>query len=150
VRQRLPALQAPPADLAVKRLVGSGQLLGVPTSSPERSPHRVDAAAGHLVPEEALKRLFAACAGNTFEARRDTALLMLLLGTGARWAEMAGIKLADVDLELDVLLVLGKGRRERTLPFGRRAGRPWIATYGLAAATSTLTCRGFGWARTAG
>jgi integrase len=30
--------------------------------------------------------------------------------------------LADVDLELDVLLVLGKGRRERTLPFGRRAG----------------------------
>jgi integrase/recombinase XerC len=75
------------------------------------------------VPEEALKRLFAACAGNTFEARRDTALLMLLLDTGARRAEMVGIKLADVDLELDVLLVLGKGRRERTLPFGRRAGQ---------------------------
>jgi site-specific recombinase XerD len=76
-----------------------------------------------IVPEEALKRLFQACAGNTFEARRDTALLMLLLDTGARRAEMVGIKLADVDLELDVLLVLGKGRRERTLPFGRRAGQ---------------------------
>ena len=36
---------------------------------------------------------------------------------------MVGIKLADIDLELDVLLVLGKGRRERTLPFGRRAGQ---------------------------
>jgi hypothetical protein len=31
-RQRLPALQAPPADLAVKRFVALGQLLGVPTS----------------------------------------------------------------------------------------------------------------------
>jgi len=47
---------------------------------------------------------------------------MLLLDTGARRDEMAGLKLTDVDLELDVLLVLGKGRRERTLPFGRKAG----------------------------
>jgi site-specific recombinase XerD len=75
-----------------------------------------------IVPEDGLKRLFKACAGNTFQARRDTALLMLLLDTGARRDEMAGLKLSDLDLELDVLLVLGKGRRERTLPFGRRAG----------------------------
>ncbi len=75
-----------------------------------------------IVPEDGLKRLFRACAGNSFEARRDTALIMLLLDTGARRDEMAGLKLADVDLELDVLLVLGKGRRERALPFGRRAG----------------------------
>jgi hypothetical protein len=43
-----------------------------------------------IVPEEALKRLFQACAGNTFEGRRDTALLMLLLDTapaGPRWSE---------------------------------------------------------------
>ncbi len=75
-----------------------------------------------IVPEDGLKRLFKACAGNTFEARRDTALLMLLLDTGARRDELAGLKLSDVDLELDVLLVLGKGRRERSLPFGRKAG----------------------------
>jgi site-specific recombinase XerD len=75
-----------------------------------------------IVPDDGLKRLFKACAGNTFEAHRDTALLMLLLDTGARRDEMAGLKLADVDLELDVVLVLGKGRRERTLPFGRKAG----------------------------
>jgi site-specific recombinase XerD len=75
-----------------------------------------------IVPADALKRLFAVCAGNTFEGRRDTALLMLLLDTGARRAEMAGLTLDDLDLDLDVLVVLGKGRRERTLPFGRRAG----------------------------
>jgi site-specific recombinase XerD len=75
-----------------------------------------------IVPADALKRLFAVCAGSSFEARRDTALLTLLLDTGARRAEMTGITLSDVDLDLDVLVVLGKGRRERTLPFGRRAG----------------------------
>jgi site-specific recombinase XerD len=75
-----------------------------------------------IVPPDGLKRLFHACAGKGFEARRDTALIMLLLDTGARRAEMVGLKLADVDLDLDVLLVLGKGRRERTLPFGRKAG----------------------------
>jgi site-specific recombinase XerD len=75
-----------------------------------------------IVPADGLKRLFAACAGASFEARRDTALITLLLDTGARRAEMVGLKLADVDLDLDVLLVLGKGRRERALPFGRKAG----------------------------
>jgi site-specific recombinase XerD len=75
-----------------------------------------------IVPADGLKRLFQACAGKSFEARRDTALIMLLLDTGARRAEMVGLKLTDVDLDLDVLLVLGKGRRERTLPFGRKAG----------------------------
>jgi len=45
-----------------------------------------------------------------------------VLDTGARRAEITGLTLQDVDLDLDVLAVLGKGRRERTLPFGRRAG----------------------------
>jgi site-specific recombinase XerD len=85
-------------------------------------PPTVPAKPVPIVPADGLKRLFAACAGAGFEARRDTALVMLLLDTGARRAEMAGLKLADVDLDLDVLLVLGKGRRERTLPFGRKAG----------------------------
>jgi site-specific recombinase XerD len=39
----------------------------------------------------------------------------MLLDTGTRRDEMAGLKLADVDLELYALLVLGKGCRERTL-----------------------------------
>jgi site-specific recombinase XerD len=43
---------------------------------------------------------------------------MLLLDIGARRAEMVDLKLADVDPELDVLLVLGKGRRERPCRFG--------------------------------
>src|SRR5215218_10417072 len=71
-----------------------------------------------VVPEDGLRRLLAACAGKTFEARRDTAIVMFLLDTGARRAELAGLRMADLDLDLDVALVLGKGRRERALPFG--------------------------------
>src|SRR5919197_272447 len=72
-----------------------------------------------IVAEEGLQRLLAACAGKTFDARRDTPIVMFLLDTGARRAELAGLRVADLDLDLDVALVLGKGRRERALPFGR-------------------------------
>jgi site-specific recombinase XerD len=72
-----------------------------------------------VVPEDALRRLLAACAGKSFEARRDTAMITFLIDTGARRGEIAGLRVADLDFDLDVALVLGKGRRERALPFGR-------------------------------
>jgi site-specific recombinase XerD len=75
-----------------------------------------------VIPDDGLRRLLAACAGKGFEARRDTAMIMLLVDTGARRAELVDLRLAHVDLDLDVLLVLGKGRRERALPFGHKAG----------------------------
>jgi site-specific recombinase XerD len=74
-----------------------------------------------VIPDDGLRRLLKVCEGKDFEARRDTALIMLLLDTGARRGELVGLRLADVDLDLDVLLVLGKGRRERALPFGYKA-----------------------------
>ncbi|HWD47439.1 MAG TPA: tyrosine-type recombinase/integrase [Actinomycetota bacterium] len=75
-----------------------------------------------VIPDDGLRRLLAACAGKGFEARRDTAMIMLLVDTSARRAELVDLKLTHVDLDLDVLLVLGKGRRERALPFGHKAG----------------------------
>jgi site-specific recombinase XerD len=102
-------------------LVDEGELDTDPMA--KMKPPIVPAKQVPVVPADGLKRLFAACSGTSFEARRDTALITLLLDTGARRAEMVGLKLTDVDLDLDVLLVLGKGRRERTLPFGRKAGQ---------------------------
>jgi site-specific recombinase XerD len=75
-----------------------------------------------VIPDDGLRRLLAACAGKGFEARRDTAMIMLLLDTGARRDELMSRTLGDLDQDLDVLLVLGKGRRERALPFGHKAG----------------------------
>jgi integrase len=47
-----------------------------------------------VVPEDGLRRLLAACAGKDFEARRDTAIVMFLLDTGARRGELADLQLA--------------------------------------------------------
>jgi site-specific recombinase XerD len=73
-----------------------------------------------VVPEDGLRRLLATCAGKGFEDRRDAALILLLVDVGPRRAELMGAKVANLDFDLDVLLVLGKGRRERALPFGRK------------------------------
>jgi site-specific recombinase XerC len=41
--------------------------------------------------------LLKACEGQDFVARRDTAIVRVFIDTGARLAEMAGLKLDDVD-----------------------------------------------------
>jgi integrase len=63
-----------------------------------------------------------------FEARRDTALLMVLLDAGPRRAELLGMRLEDLDFEYDVVHVVGKGGRERAWPFGRKTALALIAT----------------------
>jgi site-specific recombinase XerD len=104
-----------------------------------------------VVAEDGLRRLLATCAGKSFEDRRDTALILLLVDVGSRRAELMGLTVDDVDFDLDVLLVLGKGgRRERALPFGRKSAVYWIATCGSAPATRTPGCRGCGWGGRAG
>ena len=73
-----------------------------------------------VIAPDGLRRLLKARDGKGFDARRDTALIMLLLDTGARRDELMSRTLGDLDQDLDVLLVLGKGRRERALPYGHK------------------------------
>jgi site-specific recombinase XerD len=73
-----------------------------------------------VLSEDQLRALLATCAGKGFDERRDTALIRLFLDTGARRAEVANLKLDEVDLDTDVILVLGKGRRPRACPFGSK------------------------------
>lgn len=54
---------------------------------------------------------------------RDQALLEVLYGTGIRVSELTGLDLPDVDRRRRVLLVLGKGAKERVVPFGVPADR---------------------------
>lgn len=69
---------------------------------------------------EDLEKLFATCKGNTFENRRDTAILRLLIDTGMRAAEIAGLRLEDVDQEQQTAIVMGKGGRARACPYGAK------------------------------
>jgi site-specific recombinase XerD len=68
-------------------------------------------------------RLFKVSSGTSFEARRDTAIIRLLLDTGARRAELANLTVQDINFEQDTIRVLGKGGRVRFVPFGRKAAR---------------------------
>lgn len=54
-------------------------------------------------------------------ATRDWAVLELLYATGVRVAELVGTNLGDVNLAERLLRVLGKGDKERMVPFGRPA-----------------------------
>lgn len=72
-----------------------------------------------VIPDDALKKLLAACKGTGYQERRDTAIILMFLDTGARLAELTERRQAALDLDLMVLHVLGKGGRERPAPFGR-------------------------------
>lgn len=49
---------------------------------------------------------------------RNRAVLELLYGTGMRVGELTGLDIDDVDLELGTARVLGKGNKQRIVPFG--------------------------------
>jgi len=77
-------------------------------------------------------------AGDPIQALRDQAVLELLYASGIRVSELCGLDRDDVDLERRTIRVLGKGRKERTVPLGEpaiaaldlwlRDGRPVWAT----------------------
>lgn len=60
---------------------------------------------------------------------RDRAALELLYASGIRVGELTGLDLDDVDLDAGLVRVMGKGSKERTVPFGgpaREALSAWL------------------------
>ena len=53
--------------------------------------------------------------------KRDRAILELLYASGLRVSELVGLDLGSVDRAGQMLRVLGKGRKERVVPFGTKA-----------------------------
>ena len=63
-----------------------------------------------------------------FTGVRDRAMILLLIDSGLRASELAGLELQDVDWTGQTVLVLGKGDKERLVPFGQ-ATRQALAQY---------------------
>lgn len=52
---------------------------------------------------------------------RDRAILELLYSSGLRVGELVGLHLKQIDLQLGIVRVMGKGRKERIVPVGEKA-----------------------------
>jgi site-specific recombinase XerD len=99
-------------------LVDDGE---IPRSPMERmQPPQVPEQPVAVLREDQLTALLETCRGNSFENRRDTAIIRLFLDTGMRLGELSGLQEGDFDFEQDIAVVTGKGRRVRACPFGPR------------------------------
>ena len=91
------------------------------------TPKREVRMPAHLSEQEMLA-LLAAPAIDTPLARRDRAILELFYASGLRLSELAGLDLEDVNLSARMVRVLGKGGKERLVPFNSSAASA-IRTY---------------------
>jgi integrase/recombinase XerC len=104
-------------------------------------PHRV---LPHVLAADEASELMDLPAADTPIGRRDRLIVELLYATGIRVGELVSLDIDDVDRSRRVLRVLGKGRKERTVPYGQaadraledwlRLGRPDLAVEGSGAA----------------
>lgn len=119
-------------------------------TSPKQGSHLPQA----LSVEQVSALLDAARVGDDVTSLRDSALLELLYATGARVSEAVGLALDDLDLdeELPVIRLFGKGRKERIVPLGSYAkvaieayivrSRPVLAQRGQGSPALFLNSRG--------
>ncbi|MBI4375413.1 MAG: tyrosine recombinase [Elusimicrobia bacterium] len=111
------------AAMAVRQfhryLAQAGRVLADPTAGmrlprfKQRIPRPVDA--------QAMDRLLRPPTEAKFSAVRDHAMLELMYVTGMRVSELVGLRLGQVDLGAGIARPVGKGSRERLVPFGARA-----------------------------
>ena len=110
------------------------------------SPKREQKMPAHLSVEE-MKRLLEMPDASVPLGRRDRAILELFYASGLRLSELVGLDLEDVNLSARMVRVMGKGRKERLVPFNtsaRQAIAAWLkdrallSTVGRAATSEPL------------
>jgi site-specific recombinase XerD len=65
--------------------------------------------------------LLAACDRHTVTGARNYALVLTLLDTGLRAAELCGLRVGDVNMRTGLTSVMGKGQKQRTVRVGSKA-----------------------------
>ena len=73
--------------------------------------------------EKEIEKLLAQPDKSSNEGFRDYAIMLTFIDTGVRLSELATLKASDIDYEQNLFRVMGKGLRERYVPFGRRVAK---------------------------
>ena len=73
------------------------------------------------ISEKEVETLLNSINGSNNIELRDKAMIELLYATGVRVSELVNIKLNDIDFNRRVIRVIGKGSKERLVPFGEKA-----------------------------
>jgi integrase/recombinase XerD len=98
---------------------------GLGTSDPlaPLPPPRRDRRLPHALSTEDIERLLAQPAGEKPLALRDRALFELAYASGLRVSELVGLERRQLDVRDRSVTVVGKGNKQRSVPFGRAAAR---------------------------
>jgi integrase/recombinase XerC len=83
------------------------------TMHPPRKPKYIIKPFNH----DQISVLLAMCNDETFLGARNRAIILVFMDTGLRLSELANIQLSDVNIQRDVITVMGKGNKERVVPF---------------------------------
>jgi len=68
-----------------------------------------------------IELMIKAAQGRNWQAVRDKAILELFYASGMRVSELSNLKMENINLELGYVRCMGKGRKERIIPIGKRA-----------------------------
>jgi integrase/recombinase XerC len=113
IQRRLSAVRSFCNFLARERVLRSNPAVEIRAPKVARKlPNTLDA--------DQMARLLELPPGDAF-VTRDRAMMELLYSSGLRLAELTGLGLTDVDLKDRTVQVLGKGRKSRIVPVGRKA-----------------------------
>nr|WP_319803329.1 MULTISPECIES: site-specific tyrosine recombinase XerD [unclassified Acidithiobacillus] len=82
----------------------------------------------HVLSETQIEALLAAPDQTRPLGLRDAAMLELMYACGLRVSELVNLEMRQLDLNADLVMVFGKGRKERLVPMGEMAAER-IATY---------------------
>lgn len=118
VRSRQLSLKRFSSWLADEGEISEDRLIGLKSA-------KLDSKVIEPLNDDEIRALLKACSeGDTFRARRDTAVVRFMLETGARAGETASLRMSGLDLIAGrAVIVRGKGGKGRSVPFGPQTGQ---------------------------
>ncbi len=81
--------------------------------------------------EADIERLMQLPDKKSFEGLRDLVILELFYGAGIRLSELINLKITDMDFNNGLMRIIGKGNKERIIPFGKAAKDAIIQYLGI-------------------